>query len=251
MERQSVKDWIEHPECLNEETLDALKKLLERYPYFQALRMLYLKNLYLLRAPEFGDALRRNAFFMADLSLLFYYIEGSSFRFERVSKKEERGENPTSDRTLDLIEEFLAKLPDDSSQTAPAFPAEVGADYTEQLLNLAGDASPSENVKPLKGQELIDDFIKNSSETYKLTDSRVENDGDEQNEKNEETVDLSSGSEENYFTETLAQIYIRQKRYEKALEIIKKLNLKYPKKNTYFADQIRFLEKLIINAKTK
>ncbi|MDY5978814.1 MAG: tetratricopeptide repeat protein, partial [Phocaeicola plebeius] len=34
-------------------------------------------------------------------------------------------------------------------------------------------------------------------------------------------------------------------------EIIKKLNLKYPKKNTYFADQIRFLEKLIINAKSK
>ena len=39
--------------------------------------------------------------------------------------------------------------------------------------------------------------------------------------------------------------------YDKALEIIKKLNLKYPKKNTYFADQIRFLEKLIINAKSK
>mgnify|MGYP006910457241 FL=1 len=36
----------------------------------------------------------------------------------------------------------------------------------------------------------------------------------------------------------------------KALEIIKKLSLNYPK-NAYFADQIRFLEKLIINAKSK
>ncbi|MBD9092593.1 MAG: tetratricopeptide repeat protein, partial [Bacteroides oleiciplenus] len=27
--------------------------------------------------------------------------------------------------------------------------------------------------------------------------------------------------------------------------------LNYPKKNAYFADQIRFLEKLIINAKSK
>ena len=52
---------------------------------------------------------------------------------------------------------------------------------------------------------------------------------------------------EDYFTETLAKIYVKQQRYE----IIKKLNLKYPKKNTYFADQIRFLEKLIINAKSK
>ena len=56
--------------------------------------------------------------------------------------------------------------------------------------------------------------------------------------------------DDSYFTETLAKIYIRQQRYEKALEIIRKLNLKYPKKNAYFADQIRFLEKLIINDKS-
>ena len=63
----------------------------------------------------------------------------------------------------------------------------------------------------------------------------------------------SAGKEgdEKYFTETLAQIYIRQGRYSKALEIIKRLNLNYPKKNAYFADQIRFLEKLIINNKYK
>ena len=53
------------------------------------------------------------------------------------------------------------------------------------------------------------------------------------------------------FTETLAKIYIKQHRYDKALEIIKKLSLNYPKKNAYFADQIRFLEKLIINANSK
>ena len=46
-------------------------------------------------------------------------------------------------------------------------------------------------------------------------------------------------------------ISLKQQRYSKALEIIKKLNLKYPKKNAYFADQIRFLEKLIINTKSK
>ena len=32
------------------------------------------------------------------------------------------------------------------------------------------------------------------------------------------------------FTETLAKIYVKQQRYSKALEIIKKLSLKYPKK---------------------
>ncbi|MGG6549952.1 UNVERIFIED_CONTAM: tetratricopeptide repeat protein, partial [Prevotella sp. 15_C9] len=31
----------------------------------------------------------------------------------------------------------------------------------------------------------------------------------------------------------------------------KRLNLEYPKKNRYFADQIRFLEKLILNNNKK
>ena len=69
---------------------------------------------------------------------------------------------------------------------------------------------------------------------------------EEESEDNEEDME-----DESYFTETLAKIYVKQQRYSKALEIIKKLNLKYPKKNAYFADQIRFLEKLIINAKSK
>lgn len=69
---------------------------------------------------------------------------------------------------------------------------------------------------------------------------------EEESEDNEEDME-----DESYFTETLAKIYVKQQRYSKALEIIKKLNLKYPKKNAYFADQIRFLEKLIINTKSK
>lgn len=57
--------------------------------------------------------------------------------------------------------------------------------------------------------------------------------------------------DEGLFTETLARIYIKQGRYDKALRIIKTISLNYPEKNLYFADQIRFLEKLIINDKNK
>ena len=53
-----------------------------------------------------------------------------------------------------------------------------------------------------------------------------------------------------YFTETLAQIYIKQGKYNKAIEIIRRLSLNVPEKNRYFADQIRFLEKLILNERT-
>jgi hypothetical protein len=57
--------------------------------------------------------------------------------------------------------------------------------------------------------------------------------------------------DESYFTETLAKIYIKQRKYSRALEIIRSLYLKYPEKNIYFADQIRFLEKLVINNNSK
>jgi len=67
----------------------------------------------------------------------------------------------------------------------------------------------------------------------------------------EEETMKEEEEDDSCFTETLAKIYVKQQRYSKALEIIKKLSLKYPKKNAYFADQIRFLEKLIINANSK
>ncbi len=47
-------------------------------------------------------------------------------------------------------------------------------------------------------------------------------------------------------SESLAKIYIRQGKYQRAYDIISSLNLKFPKKSAYFADQLRFLRKLIL-----
>lgn len=52
-------------------------------------------------------------------------------------------------------------------------------------------------------------------------------------------------------SESLAKIFIKQHRYDKALEIISQLSLNFPEKSIYFADQLRFLRKLIINQKYK
>ena len=46
-------------------------------------------------------------------------------------------------------------------------------------------------------------------------------------------------------SESLARIFIRQKRYRQAYDIISDLNLNYPEKSVYFADQLRFLRRLI------
>ena len=46
-------------------------------------------------------------------------------------------------------------------------------------------------------------------------------------------------------SESLAKFYIKQGRFASAYEIISQLNLKYPKKSVYFADQLRYLRKLM------
>ena len=102
-----------------------------------------------------------------------------------------------------------------------------------------------ENAPQMKGQSLIDNFINNDGGkiTLKETPEFVPQIEDNNNS--------ATNGDDGFFTETLAKIYIKQGRYSKALEIIQRLNLNYPKKNAYFADQIRFLRKLILNEKGK
>ncbi|WP_318310365.1 hypothetical protein [Flagellimonas crocea] len=45
-------------------------------------------------------------------------------------------------------------------------------------------------------------------------------------------------------TETLAKVYLEQKKYKKAIQAFKILSLKYPEKSGFFADQIQAVKKL-------
>ena len=52
-------------------------------------------------------------------------------------------------------------------------------------------------------------------------------------------------TDDSMLSQSLAQIYIKTGKYSKAYEIISHLNLNFPEKSIYFADQLRFLEKLM------
>jgi len=259
MNAQNLQQWISHPENLNRETLYELRTLLARYPYFQSARLLYLKNLYLLHDIAFGQELRKAALYVADRRILFNMIEGNRFFIEPIKKKEEPvpllKDEPNLDRTLSLIDSFLTSMPEEPHATKMEF--DLTSDYTSYLLQedstVSQDKSAEKEVQPtpkLRGQELIDGFIE-KAENENAIKLQIPEERDEETPQLEEPVLDENEDDESYFTETLAKIYVKQQRYSKALEIIKKLSLKYPKKNAYFADQIRFLEKLIINAKSK
>ena len=265
MIQQRIYDWIKHPECLNKETLYELRTLLARYPYFQTARLLYLKNLFLLHDISFGEELRKAALYIVDRKILFSFIEGERYTLKELKKQILVSETLGVDRTLSLIDAFLADLPENEfvPVALPVGAVDATSDYLGYLMRQP-DAlmeEPETNGNPkMKGQEWIDSFLQKSEEepvtVLKQEDaspldevSKME-ESEEQEEPDEE-ISVEELEDESYFTETLAKIYVKQQRYSKALEIIKKLNLKYPKKNAYFADQIRFLEKLIINTKSK
>ncbi len=90
-----------------------------------------------------------------------------------------------------------------------------------------------ENNHP-SSTEIIDRFIQNKPRISKFDKEKTVS------EKVFKIVD-----KDDIVTETLARIYIKQKNYQKAIEIYQKLSLNIPEKKGYFASQIHFLEELI------
>ena len=213
-----IAHLIHHPEQLNEETLYELRKLVAVSPCFQAARLLFLKNLFLLHDSSFDQELRRAALYLPNRRLLFNMVH---------------------------IDSFLNQTPAQSPQHRVR--VDPSADYMTYLLQ-AREGTPTPTA-PTVGHSrttaLIDTFIGQKQE-------RIVLDNNAQGPESLLPPDADSVQpEESCFTETLARIYIKQGRYERALEIITKLNLNNPKKSIYFADQIRFLHKLIVNNKHK
>ena len=95
------------------------------------------------------------------------------------------------------------------------------------------DIINDEAPKVEKKLDLIDEFIKNSP---KIEFS------EEENSDSEITIDTKIKDE--LITETLAKIYVTQKKFNKAIKAYDILSLKYPKKSSFFADQINYIKKL-------
>lgn len=69
---------------------------------------------------------------------------------------------------------------------------------------------------------------------------------EETDEIPEEVFEMAVNSivkKDDIVNESLAEVYVRQEKYQKAIDIYNKLSLLYPEKNTYFASKIEKLKK--------
>ncbi|QLG45820.1 hypothetical protein [Costertonia aggregata] len=91
-----------------------------------------------------------------------------------------------------------------------------------------------QNPSKKKKFDLIDKFIENNPKIVpkEKTDIKV-------NIKESTKMDSNE-----LMTETLAKVYLEQKKYKKAIQAFKILSLKYPEKSGFFADRIKAVEKL-------
>lgn len=219
----NLLEYARHPEKLNKDTLSALCSLVDDYPYFQPVRLLYLRNLYQLHEPAFDKELKRAALFLPDRSSLFYLTEGVNYRLEPVKKYRSKAEKMRSeeDRTYSLIDTFLAALPEDKPRRPK--PVDASTDYMAYLMQTEDAPDTIDEVPRMQHQELIDDFIGKGDRRIVLSQGSDA-------ELLTPEIPADDDGNEDYFTETLAKIYIKQGRYAKALEIIRRLSLKYPKK---------------------
>ena len=105
----NIKELIEDPSKLNAETLPKLKALVEKYPFFQVVRLLYISNLYKLHSQDFGAELRKASSFVPDRTALFMLTEGVNYTLPTHSNDISIETEDEGTRTISLIDRFLNK----------------------------------------------------------------------------------------------------------------------------------------------
>ncbi len=230
-----------------ERTMFELQTTVERYPFDQSARIAYIEKLFALHDETFGRELRKASLFVPDRKVLFYTAEGERYNIipvvnEDMKKSEASDKKPQdTDRTATLINDFLLEMPDEQPKRRLTL-ADATTDYAayiDQQESLCKDKTESMPISQVKKNEVKRELPDTSTQMVDIDTSTSED------------VSLLSGEKKQCLTETLAKIYIKQGKYEGAIEIMRKLNADNPKKSCYFADQIRFLEKVVINNKNK
>lgn len=216
MTQSEFTELLKHPEKVSAQHITDLKEITEFYPYF-ALPALLLakaqKDAQNIHSQKYVDSA---VLLCPDRRWFYYYI---------FPEKKLHADHSKFERT--------PKFSGDYFDILNAADAE-GGDQKQTLKNLA---------EKLKLARSMTSGVKTAVGAHSETSF--------QSAPAEKTVPVLSAEmdETSEISEDNVKTLIKEKRYSEAIEILNKLNLIYPKKSVYFADQIRFLEKVVVNSK--
>ena len=230
---------------LNNETLISLQEIVEKYPFYQTARILYIANLFELHDKRFGEELRKASVLVQDRTPLFLLTEGMHYKIEHIEQIAKCIETENDDnRTISLIDTFLSQSKEhqdrqsDAPRSTPSL-ADLTTDYAAFLAQNDDNTSTKE-IPQLKGGDLIDSFIKETQGKQRIDIADLEYEAG-----CEYILPDSNDEDEEILTESMVNIYIKQGRYTQALEILRKICLNNPKKSAYFANQMKLLQIII------
>ena len=264
---------INKPDAINEKQTEALGNVLAEYPYFQSARALRLKGLYNQNSFKYNYALKVTAAHTTDRTVLFDFITSDTFTaiqkgyydkkvlelldikvidselIVSEEKTEPKGALETSILTsikeasvseisdnTKLAEEKLdiGKPLDFSKNEKHSFQEWLQLSRTQPIVRESDQKSPIELVpideNKKKKLELIDKFIEANPKISPIKHNT--------NTTSHATFDLNAADNSSLMTETLARVYLEQKKYQKAIQAYEILILKYPEKSSFFADHI-------------
>lgn len=224
-----------------------------QYPYFTVPALLQVKRDNGMSDERRRKLLRRISLNTPSKDVLYSIVEPMAADIADIYPPDDRPSAPTTDEAIDTFivnygkptpreDELLERL---IFNPTPDY-ALLLADEEEHSLPLPEEAAGDSR------ESLINAFIIKSKENHghfpATSEESAEKPEDTVSEKTpEEPIQAPEVQDDSLLSESLAKIYIKQHRYAKAFEIISGLSLKYPEKSVYFADQLRFLQKLIIN----
>ncbi len=215
MTADQIHKYIQAPGLLNQQSLPQLRELTERFPAFEAGWMLYLKNLKNLNDASFEQELFNGAIRIHDRRKLYLFLNEKEM--EEIVRPEEN-----KDDIFDMI-----------------FPPEYNLEAAGNVAESSEEITGIKKEKPRKGAGLIEKFLEAQPKMPQVNEKETD--------ATSEVKSAQDDGNEEFVTETLANIYAQQGYHKKAILIFEKLSLKYPEKSTYFAGQIEKINYLMNN----
>ena len=213
-----------------------LKGIIEEFPYFQAARTLYLKELKSQDSFKYNHELKTTAAYTSDRNVLFNYIISFSEEQQDLLEKNTATTISSGSNSSSSSSSVLNKVEDNLKIGKPLPFSSTENHSFNQWLQLSPKkvivrSKEKRTQQTSRKEDLIDKFIQNSPKIRPL-------------EKGIKfTVPVSKNKyDAALMTETLAKVYLEQKKYENAMQAYRILSLKYPEKSGFFADQIKRIQ---------